>query len=243
MSIDEIRKICQIKGNKEHWYTRIVTRRISIYITYLLIRTSITPNQVTLLAIIFVLISSTLFTFGNNIYTIVGAIVLQLYVLFDCVDGEIARYRIFTGMKTKNNMGKFMELIEHLITIPIILMTISYGAYKKYGIIWILLGFSGVYFFMFLHNILFWADANFSSFKNIQKSYENKYISLLYRLVKNEKLNEIILNIFATSTLPLTTIILAIINKIHLILILYGMILPLGVMILTFIIYLNLREP
>jgi len=245
LSIEDLRKICQTKGVKEHWYTRILTRKISIYVTYLFLGTNITSNQVTLLAIFFVLITSILFSFGNYFYSIIGALLLQLYVLFDCVDGEIARYKIFIDENSRrtNVIGKFMEVIEHLITIPSILISISYATYKFYGIIWIIYGFLGVYFFMFLHSIMFWLEKySYLTVNSNKLANKGLITSFVISLYANEKLKEVILNIFATSTLPFISIILAFLNKIHIILIIYGVILPPGILIFTIINYLNLSK-
>lgn len=124
--IKELRRICQdTKTEKEDWYSTNFCRKVSIYLTKLLLFTSITANQVTLLSIVVGLVAGVLFSFGNYLYTLVGALLLQLWLIFDCIDGEIARYR-----KSANISGKYVESMNHHIVHPIIFWCISLGLYN-----------------------------------------------------------------------------------------------------------------
>lgn len=142
-SIKELKNICQnTKTEKEDLYSTLFCRKVSIYLTKLLLSTSITANQVTLLSIIVGLVAGVLFCFGNYLYTLVGALLLQLWLIVDCVDGEIARYR-----KTANISGKYLESMDHYIVHPVIFWCISLGLYNIFQSFFILiLGFLVVLF-------------------------------------------------------------------------------------------------
>jgi phosphatidylglycerophosphate synthase len=140
-SIKELKIICQnSKTEEQDWYSTIFCRKVSIYLSKLLLSTSITANQVTLLSIVVGLVAGVMFSFGNYLYTLAGALLLQLWLILDCVDGEIARYR-----KSSGPSGKYMESMDHYITEPFIFVCISFGLYNTFHIISIfVLGFSAV---------------------------------------------------------------------------------------------------
>lgn len=126
-SIDELRKICQSidKKKKSISYSVIFARKISIYFTKLLLYTNITPNQVTLLCTIIGMTASLFFVNGNPWYMIAGALLLELWYIFDHVDGEVARYRNSTTLT-----GVYLDFLSHYIVHPFIFVCISFGIYN-----------------------------------------------------------------------------------------------------------------
>jgi len=124
-SIKELKKICQdSKSETMDWYSRIFYRNVSIYITKPLLCTSVTANQVTFLTMVLGLIAGVLFSFGTPSYVLAGALLLQLWLIFDCVDGEIARYKRTTGV-----CGKYTESLNHYVTEPFIVACVGFGLY------------------------------------------------------------------------------------------------------------------
>ncbi len=139
-SIKELKKICQ-KEN-DNWYGRYFVRKISIYITKLLLKTEVTPNQISGLSILIGIIAGIFFVFGNYWYTLVGALLLLLSNIVDCVDGEIARYR-----KSTSIAGKYIESLNDYIVHPFIFVCISFGLYNIFHNVFIfVLGFLIVLF-------------------------------------------------------------------------------------------------
>ena len=72
-SIKELRKICQkpvIKSNT--FYPRMVSRKVSIYITKLFLYTNISANNVTLLMILIGIIASIFLGVGEYFYSLLG---------------------------------------------------------------------------------------------------------------------------------------------------------------------------
>lgn len=133
--IKELREICQnSKSEKEAWYAGKIIRRISIYFTILLLKTPITPNQVSFVSIASGLVAGYFFSLGDYLYMIIGAISLHFWVIFDCVDGEIARYK-----KTMSTSGKYLEDMNHYIVFPFTFFTISVGLSKIFENVFILI--------------------------------------------------------------------------------------------------------
>jgi len=125
-SLKELRKICEGPDPLNKKYPLVYWRRISIYFTKLLLYTSITANQVTILGALIGVIGGTMLAFGNW-YTFTGALLLHLNLIFDLVDGEVARYR-----KGESLTGIYLELLCHHIVNPLVLVGISFNVYTVF---------------------------------------------------------------------------------------------------------------
>ncbi len=68
-----------------------INRMFSKYTTALLLKTPLTPNQVTLISLGFGILAGYSFSMGNYWDSVLGAIWLQIAMVLDCSDGEIAR--------------------------------------------------------------------------------------------------------------------------------------------------------
>jgi phosphatidylglycerophosphate synthase len=123
-SIAELRAVAQppeVRGrrNAEHWTASLYLRNLSPYLTWVLLRTSISANGVTGLMIL-VGWSTAAALLIPGIWGAVLALVLgQLQMLVDCCDGEVARWR-----GTSSPAGVFLDKVGHYTTealIPIVL--------------------------------------------------------------------------------------------------------------------------
>jgi phosphatidylglycerophosphate synthase len=123
-SIAELRAVTQppeVRGrrNAEHWTASLYLRNLSPYLTWLLLRTSISANGVTGLMIL-VGWSTAAALLIPGIWGALLAVVLgQLQMLVDCCDGEVARWR-----RTSSPAGVFLDKVGHYSTealIPIAL--------------------------------------------------------------------------------------------------------------------------
>jgi len=130
-SIRELRQICQgsphVKNNDTR-HAALVARRVSIYFTWLLLHTPISANQTTLLFIVLGICASAFFVPGDYWLSLAGAGLLQVWFVFDCVDGEIARYR-----KSSSVTGSYFDLMAHDIVNPVLFGCLSYGVYNRFS--------------------------------------------------------------------------------------------------------------
>ena len=108
-----------MRANAEHWTASLYLRDISPYLTWMLLKTSISANGVTGLMIL-VGWSTAAALLVPGIGGAVLALVLgQLQMLVDCSDGEVARWR-----NTRSPAGVFLDKVGHYSTealIPIAL--------------------------------------------------------------------------------------------------------------------------
>lgn len=114
------------KGVDKSRFTMRLYRYISKYISYILIRLNISPNQVTIFHNIAELSSLFLFLSGNyNLYYLT-IFILFLGGILDNVDGEIARVTKNTSLK-----GEYLDLIGHRIIHPMFFLFLTVGVYKN----------------------------------------------------------------------------------------------------------------
>lgn len=97
-SVAELRPVVHPPGVKdrrsgEHWAGRLYMREISLRIDRHLVNTKVTPNQLTYLMTLFGVLAAPALLVPGIPGALLGVLMVQLYLLFDCVDGEIARWR------------------------------------------------------------------------------------------------------------------------------------------------------
>jgi len=108
MNIQQFRKtISQEKNRKDSLWVRYVIRPVSFYVASFFKRLGFTANGVTYLSIIVVFLAFILFLLESRIFTIAGAVLVQIWMILDCVDGNLARVS-----KTKNPYGDAIDAMS-----------------------------------------------------------------------------------------------------------------------------------
>jgi phosphatidylglycerophosphate synthase len=115
-SIAELKAVIQPEGHldrpgDEHWAGRLYMRRLSPYVTRALVATPLSANAVTALMIPVGLLAAFSLSLPG-VWAAVGAVLLvQLKLLLDCCDGEVARWRNTTSIK-----GVYLDVLSHYST-------------------------------------------------------------------------------------------------------------------------------
>lgn len=123
-SIRTLRAMCQ--AGKDHdpgWYA--VHRRLSIYLTWLLLRAGATPTAASLGMVIFGLAGAALLAAPGGVANATGFGLLYLAFLLDKVDGEIARYR-----RVQSTRGILIDRFQHRLVEPLIFVAAAFHAYR-----------------------------------------------------------------------------------------------------------------
>jgi phosphatidylglycerophosphate synthase len=119
------------RNSGEHWAGKLYIRRLSPYLTRLLLRTPLTPNAVTWLMILDGLLAAAVLTLPG-VWPCVGAVLLiQLQIALDCSDGEMARW-----LDRKSPAGIYLDRIGHWLTetaLPIALGIRADGGWDSIG--------------------------------------------------------------------------------------------------------------
>jgi phosphatidylglycerophosphate synthase len=112
-SIAELRPVAQPEGHfqrpgEEHWAGRLYMRRLSLHVTRLLIATSLSANAVTFLMIPVGLVAGLVLSLPGLLAALGAALLAQLWLLLDCCDGEVARWR-----QTFSPKGPYLDALGH----------------------------------------------------------------------------------------------------------------------------------
>jgi phosphatidylglycerophosphate synthase len=123
-TVAQIREVGQppaVRGrrNSEHWVADVYLRRISPYLTKILLKTPITANGVTWLMVATGASAALALLIPGMPGATLALVLGQMQMLWDCSDGEVARWRQTTSPK-----GVFIDRVGHYTTeglIPIAL--------------------------------------------------------------------------------------------------------------------------
>ncbi|GLV51968.1 transferase [Thermobispora bispora] len=121
----------------EHWAGLLYMRRLSIYVTWLLAKTPITPNQVTGLMIVCGVAAGAVLALPGLWAALACALLVQLYLLFDCSDGELARWTGRTSVK-----GVYLDRVGHYFAEAALLIGLGFRAAETAPDWYTVLGFA-----------------------------------------------------------------------------------------------------
>lgn len=102
--------------NDEHWAGRLYMRRISPYATVVFARLGWSPNAVTVAFIVCGVAAGVVTAIPGLAAAVGAALLIQLYLLLDCSDGELAR---FTGRTSAT--GVYLDRIGHYLAEAVLL--------------------------------------------------------------------------------------------------------------------------
>ena len=135
-TIAELRAVTQppaIRGrrNSEHWTADLYQRRLSPYLTRVLIGTALTANAVTVLMILTGAAAGAALLVPGLAGAVLAMLLGQLQMLWDCCDGEVARWR-----QTFSPAGFFLDKLGHTVAesaIPLALGVRADGGVRSIG--------------------------------------------------------------------------------------------------------------
>ncbi len=119
------------RANAEHWAGALYMRKVSPYLTRELVRTSITPDGVTWLMIVSGLLGALALASLGLVGAVLCVLLIQAQLLFDCSDGEVARWR-----RHSSPVGVYLDRIGHYSTesaLPIALGIRADGGWTSIG--------------------------------------------------------------------------------------------------------------
>lgn len=113
--IAELRAVAQppsvtTRRSAEHWTGHLYMRRISIYGTRLALQLGFSADLVTGVMIVVGLAAVGITATPGLASAVAGALLIQLYLGLDCVDGEVARVR-----RTESARGVYLDRLGHYL--------------------------------------------------------------------------------------------------------------------------------
>jgi phosphatidylglycerophosphate synthase len=111
----------------EDWYPALVIRPLTIGIMLIIADWRfLTPNRLTTIANVFKLVGAWLVLRPEH--TILAVVMLQLGIVFDHLDGTMARYH-----RTFTKLGSYYDKVSDMITWAVIVMAVGWQAYRTSG--------------------------------------------------------------------------------------------------------------
>ncbi len=114
------------------FFSVFVLRKFSKLFTWAAVRLRVSPNQITLISFAIGLLSAYEFSRGDYWSIFTGAILLQLSIIVDCVDGELARYT-----RKFSQLGAWLDAITDRIKEYLVFFGLAFGAARNGEELWI----------------------------------------------------------------------------------------------------------
>jgi phosphatidylglycerophosphate synthase len=99
------------RNSGEHWAGRLYIRRLSPYATRVFLRLGLSPDAVTWLFVLTGIAAAALLGVDGLLPAIGAVVLIQLQILLDCSDGEVARWQ---GRSSPR--GIYLDRIGHYLT-------------------------------------------------------------------------------------------------------------------------------
>ncbi len=128
--------ICnKLKKDTDGPVSQILNRPISLRITKLLLKTRITPNQISILSTVIGLVGASFFFSGEYFYLILGGILIHIHSIVDGCDGEVARLKL-----RQTKYGGWLDSVLDRYVDAAIIFGLAYGYWSITGdvTIWII---------------------------------------------------------------------------------------------------------
>jgi len=109
------------KNSEDGFISKWLNRKISKRISKLLVKTSITPNQITIISFLLSLVGAFLIAMGYRIESICGALIIQFASILDGCDGEVARLK-----KIQTRGGAWLDTILDRYADVILALAVTY---------------------------------------------------------------------------------------------------------------------
>jgi phosphatidylglycerophosphate synthase len=141
---NKLRRLWATKTKDDEWWSSFVTSPLAIVLNYFVVDVKwFTPNKITVISFITAILSAVFIVLGGVHNFIIAAILIHLSHVFDCMDGQMARYR-----KTSSTAGSYYDKVTDQIQVFIWFGAIAYAAFEQSGsVIPVFLTFIGVSFY------------------------------------------------------------------------------------------------
>ena len=125
---EELRRVCQrpvADGNDVAGL--LFGDKASLPLTKFLVDFNLSPSIATVGMLVTGVIGSVM-QFGSPVWVVGGALLLLLYYILDCVDGEVARWR-----RVEHARWGYYEYIFHFIVKPVCFVSIAFATWLEFG--------------------------------------------------------------------------------------------------------------
>jgi hypothetical protein len=126
-------RVAQLQANRadDGFYSTFVVRKASKPLTRVALRLGLSPNSITLLSFAIGIGAAASFAVGSRWALVLGAVLLQLSLVVDCVDGEVAR-----ATRRFSALGAWLDASTDRVKEFLAYAGLAYGAARLGADIW-----------------------------------------------------------------------------------------------------------
>jgi len=134
----------ETKTKDDEWWSSFVTAPMAIGLNYFAVDWQwLNPNRLTLLSLFTAVLAAIFIVLGGASNFIVAAVLIHLSHVFDCMDGQMARYR-----QSSSAAGCYFDKLSDQIQVTLWFGSIAYASYiQSHSVIPVFLAFTGVAFY------------------------------------------------------------------------------------------------
>lgn len=156
---EDIRMKRALRSN-DGFYSTFVLRKISARVTMLALKNGWLPNQITIASLVISAIAALFFATGSHALLFAGALLVQLSIIVDCSDGEVARY---TGVSSQ--LGAWLDAATDRVKEYALYAGLAVGAMRHGENLWRL-----AMALVVLQTVRHLSDYNFVAVRGVRES-------------------------------------------------------------------------
>jgi hypothetical protein len=129
--------------------TILIINPVNLRLVRMIGRTSITPNQISILSFIIIVLSAILLSSTGYFFHAAGGILLLVSYIVDCLDGDLARYK-----SIESPLGAMLDSILDRCGDFAVILGVTINGWRLYGDVnwliggFVLVGMSQIYFYI-----------------------------------------------------------------------------------------------
>ncbi len=129
LTLDDVKRGAKREDFRAGVQMRLLMPRLSVRLTRVtLAYTRLTPNQITIVSLLFGVAAAAGFAATNPFLVLAGLLAFHVHVLLDYVDGEVARCRGETSVQ-----GAYFDLMTDRLTFPLLVFCAGVGVFRQLG--------------------------------------------------------------------------------------------------------------
>lgn len=121
-----IKSMPKNKKSVSSFWVKIFARPLSYLFTFLFVNIGLSPNAISIISAIVVSGGCVLLSINNQICILLGVILINLWIVLDCCDGNAARV-----MGKSSYMGEFIDAVSGYVICAFSLLAVGVAAYHK----------------------------------------------------------------------------------------------------------------
>lgn len=138
-----IQSLPKKKNSKSSLWVKLIVRKMSFLFTFLFINLGFSAWAVSILSVVVALSGCVFLCLNSFVFRLVGVILIEFWLVLDCVDGNIARVK-----KTSSEMGEFIDALSGYFITAFVYFALGVAAYhttfvplfKEHSIYFVLFG-------------------------------------------------------------------------------------------------------